>query len=167
MLSKRTIVNLLLLAIVISLTMYINRNPVEDNEVFEITKLTSDQVDTVVIQRADHTQIIFEKIDNNWLITNPVEGKANPEKFNLLLKFLNLKSRHQHRITDQKQLLRYELENPKVSLFLNDQQFDFGNTNDFNKLRYIFHEGIVHSVKDITHHLLIADAESFLAESTE
>jgi len=167
MLSKRTIVNLLLLAIVISLTMYINRNPVEDNQVFEITKLSSDQVDTIVIQRADQTQIIFEKIDQNWLVTNPVEGKASPEKLNLLLKFLSLKSRHQHKITEQKQLLRYELDNPKVSLFLNDQQFDFGNINGFNKLRYIYHEGVVHSVKDITHHLLITDVVSFISESSE
>ncbi len=164
MLSKRTIVNLLLLALVASLTMYINRNPVEDNEVFELTKLTPDQVDTIVIQRADQTQIIFEKSDQQWLITSPIEDKVSPDKLNLLLKFLNLKSRHQHKITKPKELHGYELFEPKVTLFLNDEQFDFGNTNDFNHLRYVLHDGVVHSVKDITHHLLIADAESFISE---
>ena len=167
MLSKRTIVNLLLLALVASLTMYINRNPIEDNEVFELTKLNPGQVDTIVIQRADQTQVILEKSDQTWLITSPIEGKADPEKLNLLLKFLTLKSRHQHEIMKQKELHRYELFEPKVTLFLSDEQFDFGNTNDFNHLRYVFHDGIVHSVKDITHHLLIADAESFIAKSAE
>jgi hypothetical protein len=147
--------------------MYINRNPVEDNEVFELTNLSSDQVDTIVIQRADQTQIILEKSDQDWLITSPIEGNASSAKLNLLLKFLTLKSRHQHKITKQKELNRYELFEPKVTLFFNDEQFDFGNTNAFNHLRYVLSNGVVHSVKDITHHLLIADAESFIAESFE
>jgi len=156
-----------MLAIVVALTIYINRNPVEDNEVIDITKLTSGQVDTIVIQRDDETQIILEKVDQNWFITNPVEGKASPEKLNLLLKFLTLKSRHQHKITEQKQLHRYELFEPAITLFINDEQFDFGNTNDFNHLRYVLHEGVVHSVKDITQHLLIMNAESFVVVKDE
>lgn len=160
--SKRTIVNLLLLAIVATLTVYVKKNPVEDNEVTNFTHLTEVEVDTIVIQRADQTQIILEKTEHDWLVTSPVEGKINSEKLSLLLKILILKSRHQHKITEQKQLLRYELDTPKVSLFLNDEQFDFGNTNDFNKLRYILHDDVVHSVKDITYHLLIDKPESFL-----
>ena len=167
MLSKRTIVNLLLLAIVTALTIYVNKNPVEDHKELEVTKLTSDQVDTIVIQRADETQIILEKSDQDWLITSPIEGKVSSDKLNLLLKFLTLKSRHQHIITEQKQLNRYELFEPKVTLFINDEQFDFGNTNGFNHLRYVLHDNVVHSVKDITHHLLIMDVESFVVEDPE
>ncbi len=160
--SKRTIVNLLLLAIVATLTVYVKKNPVQDNEITNFTQLAESEVNTIVIQRSDQTQIILEKIDSDWLITSPVEGKIHFEKLSLLLKILVLKSRHQHIITEPKQLIRYDLNNPKVSLFLNDEQFDFGNTNDFNKLRYILHDEVVHSVKDITYHLLIDKPESFL-----
>ncbi len=162
--SKRTIVNLCLIGLVIFLTMYINKNPVRVVNVIDISTLTPEEVDTIVIQRQDESQIILEKTDQNWLVSSPLEGKADRDKLSLLLRLLSLKSQHQHKITEQKQLNRYELLNPKVSLFLNDQQFDFGNTNDFNQLRYVLHDGTVHSVKDITHHLLISDVDTFLSE---
>ncbi len=165
--SKRTIVNLILLCIIVSIGLYVKKNPVEKIEQQSFTSITPDQIDTIVIQRQEQEEIIFELIDNRWQITAPVSNSANPEKIHLLLKFLNLKSRHQHLITEQKQLQRYELENPKISLFLNDQQFDFGITNDFNHLRYVLHDGTVHSVKDITHHLLTADAETFINKASE
>ena len=156
-----------MLAIVASLTVYIKKNPVNDNQVITLTRLTSDQVDTIVIQRADQTQIIFEKDDQGWLITSPIEKNPDPEKIKSLLKFLNLKSRHQHKITEQKQLKRYELLDPGITIFFNNEQFDFGNTNDFNHLRYVLHEGVVHSVKDITRYLLVLDAESFIVKNVE
>ncbi len=165
--SKRTIFNLVLLSIIVVIGLYLKNNPVEKQTTVTVSSITPDQVDTIVIQRQDQGQIIFEKINNQWMITDPVSGDVDLNKINLLLKFLNLKSRHQHKITQQKQLVRYELDNPKVSLFMNDQQFDFGNTNEFNHLRYVLHAGIVHSVKDITHHLLVADADSFLAKSSK
>jgi hypothetical protein len=162
--SKRTIINLILLSIIVTIGFYLKNNPVEKIKPNILTTLRSDQVDTIVIQRQDKEELIFEKTDSQWMITAPFSNNANLEKISLLLRFLNLKSRHQYKSTEQKQLTRYELDNIKVSLFLNDQQFDFGNTNDFNHLRYVLHKGIVHSVKDITHHLLVADAESFIIE---
>ena len=147
--------------------MYSNRNPVEDNQTLKLTELKLGNTDTIVIQRKEKSEIIFEKIDQNWKITSPIENQVDPVKINLLLKFLNLKSRHHHIITDQKQLLRYDLNDPEITLFFNQEQFDFGNTNDFNHLRYVLHDGVVHSVKDITHHLLISDAESFVIENAK
>ena len=141
--------------------LYLKDSPVDKVVTESLTSLMPDQVDTIVIQRDDLTEIIFEKTGGLWKISSPITAEATPEKINWLLKFLKLKSKHQHIITEQKQLTRYELENPKISLFINDQQFDFGNTNDFNHLRYVLHEGTVHSVKDITHHLLISDVDSF------
>lgn len=160
--SKRTIANLFLLVIVIALTMYINRNPVEDNKIIRTSNLTAEEIDTIVIQREELAEIILEKTEKGWLVTSPREGEVDQEKLDLLLKLLKLKSRHQHEITDQEQLERYDLVNPKVSLFLNDQQFDFGKVNGFNNLRFVLINGTVHSIKDITHHLLIADANSFI-----
>lgn len=163
--SRRTIINLILLSIIVVIGLYVKNNPVENGETKTLTTLTPEQVDTIVIQRRDRDEIILEKNNQKWLITTPVSDEANPETISLLLKFLNLKSRHQHKITEQKQLARYELDQPQVSLFLNDQQFDFGLTNDFNHLRYVLHDGTVHSVKDITHHLLVADAETFIIKN--
>lgn len=159
--SKRTIVNLILISIIAVIGLYLKDNPVEKIESENLTSLMPDQVDTIVIQRDDLTEIIFEKSDSIWEISSPITAEVAPEKINLLLKFLKLKSKHKHIITEPKQLIRYELKDPKISLFLNDQQFDFGNTNDFNHLRYVLHDGVVHSVKDITHHLLISDVEAF------
>lgn len=160
--SKRTIFNLFLLGIIVAVTMYVNRNPVEDNKIIGISNLTAEEIDTIVIQRAELAETILEKTDKGWLVTSPREGEVDQEKLDLLLKLLKLKSRHQHKITEQDQLERYDLVNPKISLFLNDQQFDFGKVNGFNNLRFVLIDGTVHSIKDITHHLLISDADSFI-----
>lgn len=157
---------MLLIALIAVLTWYSKKNPVRDVEPDSFINITQEQIDTIVVQRADKPELIFEKVDGNWLITSPVEGNVLPDKINLLMKFLNLQSRHQHKIEKEKQLERYELHEPQVSLFMNDQQFDFGSVNGFNKLRYVLHDGTVHSVKDITHHLLVMDAKAFLQTET-
>ncbi len=163
-LSKRTLINLALLALIVLLSIYIQKNPVKRITTAEsFTDLQPEEVDTIVIQRKkDAIQVILEKTEGGWMITSPIDSaKASPEIIEHLLGFLKLKSRHQHKITDPRQLQRYELNDPKITLFLNDQQFDFGNTNSFNHLRYVLHDNVVHSIKDITYHILNADVESF------
>lgn len=160
--SKRTLINLFLLTLIVVLGLYIQKNPVEKTRVISLTTLMPDEINTIVIQRQDLTEIIFEKNNKVWKITSPFEAEADPDKVKSLLYFLNLRSRHQQAISDKKQLLRFNLDQPEVSLFLNDQQFDFGASNDFNHYRYVLHNNAVHSVKDITYHLLNQDAEAFI-----
>lgn len=162
MMSKRTLINLILLTLIVVLGLYIQKNPVETTQTQLLTTLVPDEINTIVIQRRDLTEIIFEKSQHDWKITSPFEAEADADKMKSLLSFLKLKSRHQQPITDKKQLQRFNLDQPDVSLFLNDQQFDFGASNDFNHYRYVLHKSTVHSVKDITYHLLNQDAESFV-----
>lgn len=163
MFSKRTLINIGLIVLVFALSYYVRKNPV-DNAQEVVSSLQAADVYSIVIQRSDGSEFLFEKetATEQWFMRSPFAGPANQNMIAQVLKTLTLKSRYRHDINKESQRNRYQLAPPIATLFLNDQQFDFGTTNDFNQYRYVLHKGTVHTLKDIILHTLNSTPESFL-----
>lgn len=146
------------------LSLYAWMNPT-DTARRAVSTLEKADIETVVIQREDGVEMIFEKkLDdtNTWEMRSPNNALANTAMLEKIFAMTDQKSRYRHTLSKESQRDRYALNPPKVTLFLNDQQFDFGKTNAFNQHRFVLHDGTVHTLKDRIYPVLIAPVDDFL-----
>ena len=154
--------NIALLLLIIGLYWFNNQSntPVSNSE--QLTAINSSEIQLITITRPNVEPITIEKMPSGWQITHPIKARANSTRIALLLSLLDSYSYAQLSDSSNKMRSQFGLLPAKVSLKLNNYQFQFGDIETISKHRYVLHDGNVHLIDDQVTPLLNANVVSFI-----
>jgi len=159
---KSYLTNGLLLLFIIAIYWFVNYEPIEVNAHKTLSSLSIDQVHTINIKRINRDDILLTKIEDQWLITQPIQASANPTRVKLILALLSTISHSQFKPAPSHSLQQFDLDPHKISVQINDQVFNFGDVEPLSQYRYIQYNDRIHLVDDTVAPLLNATASSFI-----
>ena len=149
MLSKRWIVNALLVALIIGLAFagafFEPGDTVEKKPT--ISQLTADEVDTIEIETGD-LQLRLQRGSNGWNIESPINWPAQENNVRRLLSILKIEADALSDIADV-DLAALGLQQPKASMRFNGIPLLFGATNNIGERRYAMLEDKLYLLPDV------------------
>ncbi|WP_297808469.1 DUF4340 domain-containing protein [uncultured Methylophaga sp.] len=154
--------NLVLLVIVIVLLWLSQREQPAEQQPAGLSALSAEAVERIQIQRQDRDTLTLERQQQSWQLTQPFNARANQTRVNLLLSLLSSPIHGQQPASDESALLEFGLDQPEVTLLMNEQPFAFGATESLSQNRYVLHRNVVYLVQDDVTPLLKASAGSFV-----
>jgi len=161
---SRLVINVVLLVIVVSLTLFLlnteRQEPVVEN--IPLTDMVPANVETIQIDRKQSGVIRFSKDGINWQMQVPYQLPANEFRVNTMLKLLQAHSYTQFNRADV-DLERFLLAEPELSIRFNDTRIYFGDSNPIAEQRYVLVDDRVHLINDSLYQQLQAPATFFLS----
>lgn len=149
MLSKRWIVNALLVALIIGLAFagafFEPGDTVEKKPT--ISQLTADEVDTIEIETGD-LQLRLQRGSNGWNIESPINWPAQENNVRRLLSILKIEADALSDIADV-DLVTLGLQQPKARMRFNGIPLLFGATNNIGERRYAMLEDKLYLLPDV------------------
>ena len=149
MLSRRWIINFLLVIMILLFSYIGNRYDVQpgyqtDNR---IIRLDADQVSSISIETARES-LSLQRDSNGWSIDSPIQWPANNNNINHLLDITRQQT-ESRLAADEVDLSTLGLRFPQASLRLNDTEIVFGATNNIGERRYLLIDSTVYLIPDI------------------
>lgn len=157
--KSRLLLNLLLLVCVSLVASYIFFSTSKPDTSM-LSTLEIDSIEKIVISRPSR-YIEFRKNNQDWYMTKPYEIKAHNFRVNHILKILNQISNENYE-ADTLDLSQYKLDPANASLYFNDHEIRFGNTNPVSGKRYLLSDNQVHLLFEDVYTLISAQATSFI-----
>lgn len=154
--------NLVLLAIVIALLWLSQREQPAPQQSPTLSTLAIEVVELIQIERDGKVNLRLERQQNQWVLTEPFNARANPTRINLLLSLLKAPVHGKFQPMDQAALNQFGLGQPDVILSMNNERFAFGGVESISENRYVLHQGMIFLVQDDVTPLLTASAGSFV-----
>ena len=154
MLSKRMLINFLLIILIIIFTYIGNRYEVKTGyqPKNQISVLKPEDIHTVAIQTADNS-FILNRTGNQWRFEKPIRWPANSITLERLISIVN--SETESRLSAAEiDLSTLGLQFPKAILTVNDTRILFGATNNIGKRRYLMIGSMVYLLPDLHMHFL-------------
>jgi len=148
MISRRMLVNFLLVFLIILFTYIGNRYDVKTGYQpdHRISRLKPREVTRIAIQTADHA-LTLVRVDGAWQIESPISWFANNINVERILDILN--SPADSKLPgDEIDLASLGLKFPRAVLRLNDTELSFGETNNIGARRYVLIDDTVHLIAD-------------------
>lgn len=126
-----------------------------------LLELAPAQQERIRVERPGQETLAFERRGEQWQMTAPGVGPANPVLIHplLLLAEARCPVRYAAGEVDLKML---QLEPPRLRLWLNDREIRFGAATPTNDRRYLLIAGMVYLCPDRWHPLLTSSAAGFL-----
>lgn len=121
-----------------------------------------DAIDRIVIERAARPAIRFERRNERWWLTSPIEIRASEVRVGSLLE-LTIKTSHSRYDADSLELARYGLAEPPVTVRLDNMAVAFGRINPVNQRRYVRVGDTVHLINDVLLDLETSGAAAYAA----
>lgn len=145
---RRLIANLVLAVSVAALAavLMLTPEPVPETPP-PLTALVPENIRSIRVERANAVPMSFERRDRNWVMTAPVSAPAYPARIASVLGLLSEPSHAQLAIAAG-DLARFKLDTPEVRLFLDRNEFAFGDTDPLEERRYLLNAGHVHLIAD-------------------
>jgi hypothetical protein len=138
--------NLALLGVVAVLGLLLAWNPGhQETEAVPLARLDPQTV--TKIQISGRQNLVLEKRDGHWRLTQPLDVPANEFRVEQLLQIPKADSDARYPV-DPAQLARYQLAPPNASLKLNDLTLEFGGTEPIQSRRYVKVGDTLHLVAD-------------------
>ncbi len=159
-LSTRTLLNVVLVAIVAGLVLLVLYEPGIEAppEPERLTDLKSVAVRQLRMKRPGQPEMRFEKRAGTWHMLEPYQLPANDLRVGVVPDIVEAPSYAQLSVTELT-LDRFSLDPPNASLFLGDVRIDFGGSEQLSAMRYVRLNDTVHLITDrFYHHLLSAPA---------
>ena len=138
MLSKRWLINYLLIVLIIIFTWIGVKNPIREDQLINpntITQLKPQQIDSIRVETADQT-IQLQKQDGRWHITQPLAWLAD----NVAAERLTTLASSEFSSSlakDQIDLSTLGLRIPRAVVTLNQKSIYFGDVNRIGNRRYL------------------------------
>ncbi|ACT51246.1 DUF4340 domain-containing protein [Methylovorus glucosotrophus] len=145
---SRWIVNLILLALVAGIVsfLYLRPKPVEEKkaqQAIAISNLKIGGFSHVSIEFPARAGVEFEKIDGYWHIVKPFKARADQMAVQRILAIVAAESNDKFPATD---LGRYGLDQPKIKVKLDNEEFLFGTYNPVSSDQYVAYKDAVYLV---------------------
>jgi hypothetical protein len=164
MLSKRWLINYLLLVLVIIFTWIGNKYPITEDQKFDrdaITKLKPQQINSISIETADGSMQL-EKKENRWFISSPFVWYADNIAVERLASLVSTKF-HSKLPKSEIDISTLGLSIPKAVVTLNQKSIYFGTTNQIGSRRYLMIDSTLYLVDDI-HYAFISNGIAGLVD---
>ena len=146
--QRKLIINLILIGAIIGLSVFlVNTRTVPVNPVVPLTSIAPQSIQTILIKRAGKPDLSFRKSNAIWLMTAPLEARANDNRINAMLQLLQTPSFTRMQAVRQ-DLSRLGLATPAVVLRENNHEFLFGTTSPLEGRRYVMTNGTIHLIPD-------------------
>lgn len=159
--QRRTILNLILVALVAAIAALLMLAPVEEHSPAPVLVPGADPatIDTIRVQRAGAPELLFHRDRARWIMTAPVTAPAHEARINALLGLLADQSLAQLPATG---LDRFGLETPAVIVELGTHRIALGDSHPIDEQRYVLYGGAVHLVPDSLYPQLTQNAGFFI-----
>ena len=151
--SKKSLLNLALLFIVITLASVIYFAEEKSTKLEVLSTIDANSILTINIQHNKQTTTIEKQKGNEWLITKPVSVAANNFRISSLLKLVNAPIHSLYSISEI-DLASTGLQNSKTSVTFDDSSIIFGSTNPATGLRFIQMDNTAYTIEDVYFPLL-------------
>ena len=153
----------LILVIILALLYWFNtQESAQQPTTPTLSESSAKSIDNIVISQSKRDDIVLAKHAEQWQLTQPIQVPANPTRINLLLSLLNMHSRRQQPVLDQKDLVQFGFDDNSTCLQLGEQLFTFGNVEPISQQRYILHNNVIYLIEDTISPLLNTRASSFI-----
>jgi len=156
------IVNVLLLAAVVGLGLYIHYRPSGETPQHKLTTLAPSAVSRVLIERRDGEPIELAKRGEAWYLVRPFQARADRSQVERLLELTSATSKEKLAATD---LGRFDLDRPALTVTLGEQRFAFGTINQINQEQYVLAGDSVYMLPSFYPSLVPLKAERLLTHS--
>ncbi|TCV84728.1 DUF4340 domain-containing protein [Sulfurirhabdus autotrophica] len=131
----RSAQNLILLALVLGLSLFIYLKPKQSGQaLLPISDLSSTAIQQIKIEKKGQPTLEFKKRGNTWFVATPFQARGDNNKIEQILSILSARSNQQIVAT---QLDRFELDQPLLTLTLNQEVFKFGTINPLTRQQYV------------------------------
>lgn len=143
--KSRWIINLFLLALVLGIGTFVYLQPkTETNKAetaYEISTLKLGSFTKVSVEFPAKAALNFEKIDGYWYITQPYKARADQMLVQRILSLVGAKSTQKFAVQD---LTQFGLDQPKLKLKFDNEEFVFGTFNPVTSEQYVAHQNNVY-----------------------
>lgn len=148
MLSRRWIINYILIFLIVLFTYIGNRFEVETGYQPQqpVTGIKPESIESVKIETAD-VALLLKRDNDGWLLESPIRWPANNTDIERLLNITSVKT-DSRLAADEIDLSTLGLQFPKASLQLNDTLVLFGVTNNIGARRYTMVGATVYLLPD-------------------
>lgn len=166
--SKRIVLNLVLMLLVIGLALgaWWWNDQKNATQLTSIVPFAVGDVKTLVIERQteqpEQNTLEFTRQDDQWLMTKPKVFPANRMRLRQVLTLIDEPVQAQYD-ADAQQLTAYGLKPPQVTLTINDEVVALGKSNPVSGNRYVLHQDKVKLIDEAVFGELQSDWLSFVA----
>ena len=165
--SKRALINLLLLTLVAALAAFLYFVPREEPPAPPvISTIAADSIDQISINRSGQTELRFSRLADGWQMLAPLTAPALPNRIKAILDLLHARSHAQYDPAEL-DLDSSGLRSPAVILKLNGYEFRFGNATALADGRYLLFQNQVYLINDGLYQQLQQPPEFFVQRSKE
>jgi len=161
--SKRTLLNLVLLAIVAVLVLVVVYEPgIKQETRATLTNINSKTIDKMTIERTGQQTITLVKSANNWTMQAPYKISANKIKVESLLALVGQETFAQYPLKDL-DVKAYGLDIPRASITFNERdRFEFGGTEPLNNRRYVRFNDTLYVINDTFYYQLMSPVTAYV-----
>lgn len=147
--SKRTWLNLALLALVMVLALLAYRQPGIEKAVKSpsLLALSAAQVQRIRLGSSTARHIDLSRTDEGWMLTYPIHVAANAYRVDRILQLAQADSYAEYPAASQ-DLTSFGLAPPHAVIRFNDVDIGFGDSEPIHHRRYVLVEGKIHLIAD-------------------
>lgn len=161
--SKRTLLNLVLLVVVAVLVLIVVYEPGVEKKINPpLAVIDKASISKITIERNGQPPVSLQKINDSWMMKAPFQVTANTIKSESLLGLFEQETFAQYPLKEL-DAKTYGLDIPRASIIFNDQyRFDFGATEPLNKRRYVRHNQTLYVIDDHFYYQLMSPVTVFV-----
>ena len=126
--------NLALLAAVIALGLVAYYKPQKSEPEHKLSMLKAGDAKNIKVDIAGSAPLLLERAGSEWKLTAPVSARADGFQVQRLLEILDATSKDRFPAMG---LARYELNEPRARVTINQQAFAFGAINEMSREQYV------------------------------
>ncbi|MDX2504050.1 MAG: DUF4340 domain-containing protein [Gammaproteobacteria bacterium] len=169
--SRQAKTNIILFSLVIFLSFIAWFQPgLQQTVLYYLSSLKADEINTILIQRQGIGQIKLHKKTHGWFLQEPYPLPANPLRIDTIIALVEKRSYSRFQAADD-ELVRFHLDDPLVSIWLNESKFVIGSDNPVNHQRYAMnldentHSGTntIHLINGSVFYQLRSNLDSFIS----
>jgi hypothetical protein len=135
--KSRWLVNLVLLAVIAGLGLFLYFNPKKEEVSFNeinVSEVSPSEIRKIEIEFPAKKPVVLEKQEGHWRLVQPYSARAGEEVVGRILAVLNADSVDKF---DSSDLARFGLDNPSLRLRFDGKEMLFGTNNPVNGRQYI------------------------------
>ena len=158
----------LVLAALVVIATYDGGEPIKNDSGQLFSERFAEDIKKIKIVRLSEKILVFEKRNQKWMLNTGSLEKAvfqlaETNKIELMLGLLKTEVFNQFEYQSE-QLAKFDLDQPRVSVFFDDTEIGFGAINPLTRHRYIMVGSKILTVSDFFYVLFIAEAEEYITK---
>lgn len=145
-LTRRWLLNLVLLGVVLTLALFAWYRPGDDNKpALRLTDISPQAVRRVEIEQKNQPSVLLERSDAGWRVVAPVKARANGFAVDTLLRLLQAPTQNPLATSDA-DLGRYGLDKPSLTVRVDDAAIHFGDIHPIRDEHYVHYGSSVYLI---------------------